>query len=86
MTTLTEDFAKKAYKPKYFLGDRVFGYQLNKIPFVGTVGNDRSLVGGDPNPEVIVHLDLPMRLPSGYTSTIIVKHKQIKCKMRVVEE
>jgi hypothetical protein len=77
MSTLTEQFAKDAYKPKYFIGDRVFGY-WKKIPFIGTVGNDRSKVGGDPNPEVTIHLDLPMQLTNSTTSFIIVKHKDIK--------
>ena len=39
MASLAEYFEKNRYKPKYFLGDRVFGY-WNKIPFIGTVGND----------------------------------------------
>jgi hypothetical protein len=77
MASLTDYFARDAYKPKYFIGDRVFGY-YNKIPFVGTVGNDRNKVGGDPNPEVTIHLDLPMQLTDCTTSFIIVKHKDIK--------
>jgi hypothetical protein len=77
MSTLTEQFAKDAYKPKYFIGDRVFG-RYNKIPFVGTVGNDRNKVGGDPNPEVSIHLDLPIMIDKILRSVIIVKHKDIK--------
>ena len=77
MSTLTEQFAKDAYKPKYFIGDRVFGH-WNKIPFAGTVGNDRNKVGGDPNPEVIVHLDLPIVFKDTEYSVIIVKHKDVK--------
>ena len=77
MSTLTEQFAKDAYKPKYFIGDRVFG-RYNKIPFVGTVGNDRNKVGGDPNPEVSIHLDLPIMVDKILRSVIIVKHKDIK--------
>lgn len=77
MSTLTEQFAKDAYKPKYFIGDRVFGY-WKKIPFVGTVGNDRNKVGGDPNPEVVVHLDLPIQYNDTVVNMLIVKHKDIK--------
>jgi len=77
MSSLTEYFKKISYKPKYFIGDRVFGY-WNKIPFVGTVGNDRSKVGGDPNPEVVVHTDLPIVFKDKQHSVIIVKHKDIK--------
>ena len=76
MSTLTDQFAKTAYHPKYFIGDRVFGY-WQKIPFIGTVGNDRNNVGSE-LPEITIHLDLPMRLTSGLTSFIIVKHKNIK--------
>ena len=81
MSTLTEQFAKNAYKPKYQIGDRVFGY-YNKIPFIATVGNDRNKVGGDPNPEVTLHLDLPIRSTDGVKSIIIVKHKDIKQKLK----
>ncbi len=77
MSTLTEYFQKNAYKPKYFIGDRVFGY-WNKIPFAGTVGNDRTKVGGDPNPEVLVHVDLPIVFKDIEYSVIIVKHKDVK--------
>ena len=84
MASLTDYFERNAYKPKYFIGDRVFGY-YNKIPFVGTVGNDRTKVGGDPNPEVTIHLDLPMQLTSEATSFIIVKHKDIKQKLKNYE-
>ena len=77
MSTLTDYFNKNAYKPKYHIGDRVFGY-YNKIPFVGSVGNDRNKVGGDPNPEVSIHLDLPIMVDKILRSVIIVKHKDIK--------
>lgn len=77
MGSLTEYFEKNAYKAKLFIGDRVFGY-WNKIPFAGTVGNDRNKVGGDPNPEVVVHLDLPIVFKDKAHSVIIVKHKDIR--------
>jgi len=73
---LSDYFAKDAYKPKYFLGDRVFG-RWNKIPFIGTVGNDRNKVGSE-EPEVTVLLDLPILLTGRQHSVIIVKHKDIK--------
>ena len=77
MSTLTAYFEKISYKPKYSIGDRVFGY-WNKIPFVGTVGNDRNKVGGGNNPEVVVHTDLPIVFKNIEYSVIIVKHKDIK--------
>ena len=83
MSTLTEQFAKDAYKPKYFIGDRVFG-RYNKIPFVGTVGNDRNKVGGDPNPEVIIHLDLPMVKNGQVITVLVVEHKNIKQKLTIM--
>ena len=76
MSSLTEYFAKNAYKPKYFLGDRVFGY-WRKVPFIGTVGNDRNKVGSE-EPEVTILLDLPILLTGETHSVIIVKHKDIK--------
>ena len=76
MSNLTEYFAKKAYKPKYFLGDRVFGH-WRKIPFIGTVGNDRNNVGSE-EPEITILLDLPILLTGQLHSVIIVKHKDIK--------
>ena len=76
MSTLTEQFAKTAYQPKYFIGDRVFGH-YKKIPYMATVGNDRNNVGSE-EPEVVVHLDLPLQLNGEVITMLIVKHKDIK--------
>jgi hypothetical protein len=75
MGSQTDYFERIGYKPKYFIGDRVFGH-YNKIPFVGTVGNDRvvSLDG----PEITIHLDLPIKIKDTVLNFIIVKHKDIK--------
>jgi len=75
MASLSDYFEKNAYKPKYFLGDRVYG-KFHSIPFIGTVGNDRvvSLDG----PEITIHLDLPMKQNGELKNFIIVKHKDIK--------
>jgi hypothetical protein len=75
MGTQTDYFNRIGYKPKYSIGDRVFGF-WKKIPFVGTVGNDRCIDGV--NPEITIHLDLPIRLTGQLYSFIIVKHKDIK--------
>ena len=74
MASLTDYFERIAYKPKYFIADKVFGH-WNKIPFVGTVGNDRvvSLAG----PEITIHLDLPIKYKDEIKNFIIVKHKDI---------
>ena len=76
MSSLTEYFEKNAYKPKYLIGDRVFG-RWNNVPFVGTVGNDRNKVGGE-EPEILVHLDLPLAFNSQIYNILLVKHKDIK--------
>ena len=83
MGNQTDYFERIGYKSKYHIGDRVFGY-WNKIPFVGTVGNDR-LINEITGPEITIHLDLPMRLTKGLTSFIIVKHKDIKQTLKVIE-
>jgi len=80
MSNQTDYFNRIGYNHIYDIGDRVFGY-YNKIPFVGTVGNDRKI--NDVNgPEVTIHLDLPMRVNDKITLFIIVKHKDIKFKLK----
>ena len=76
MGTQTDYFNRIGYKHTYDIGDRVFG-KWNKIPFIGTVGNDR-LINHIDGPEVTIHLDLPIRLTGTNYSFIIVKHKDIK--------
>ena len=74
--TLAEYFAENRYKAKYSIGDRVSGH-YHKIPFVGTVGNDR-LINEISGPEITIHLDLPIKIDNVYKQFIIVKHKDIK--------
>jgi hypothetical protein len=76
MATQTDYFNKIGYKPKYFIGDRVFG-NWNNIPFVGTVGND-TLINELEGPRISIHLDLPMRIDKIVKTIVIVKHKDIK--------
>jgi len=78
MGTQTDYFNKIGYRGKYDIGDRVFG-KWNKIPFIGTVGNDRCIDGV--NPEITIHLDLPIKHHSQLKNFIIVKHKDIKQKL-----
>jgi hypothetical protein len=79
MGNLADYFERNAYKPKYFLGDRVYG-KFNGVPFIGTVGNDRvvSMAG----PEITVLLDLPIKYKDEIKNVIIVKHKDIKQKLK----
>lgn len=58
------------------MGDRVIG-KWHKIPFVGSVGNDRKINDTD-GPEVTVHLDLPIKYNGEWRHVIVVKHKDIK--------
>lgn len=76
MANYAEYFERIGYKPKYFIGDRVFGY-YQKIPFIGTVGND-SLVSLEEGPKISIFLDLPVKTADGVRKLIIVKHKDIK--------
>ena len=76
MGTQTQYFQEKGYKPKYFIGDRVFG-KYQQIPFIGTVGND-TLISEIEGPRISIHLDLPIRIDNVNHSVIIVKHKDVK--------
>ena len=76
MGNLADYFEKNRYKPTYFLGDRVFG-KWNKIPFIGTVGND-TLISELEGPRISIHLDLPIVLTGKEHNVIIVKHKDVK--------
>lgn len=74
--TLAEYFKANRYQAKYTIGDRVFGY-WNKIPFVGSVGND-SEVNPTVGPRVSIHLDLPIKFQDKKYDVILVKHRDIK--------
>jgi hypothetical protein len=76
MGTQTDYFNRIGYKPKYWIGDRVFG-NWNKIPFIGTVGND-TLINEIEGPRISIHLDLPIKRDKVLHNIIIVKHKDIK--------
>lgn len=75
MGNVANYFEKVAYKPKWFIGDRVYG-KWNKIPFVGTVGNDSCVNGVDP--KVSIHLDLPLKYKDEVKNILFVQHKDIK--------
>jgi hypothetical protein len=76
MPNYREYFEKVAYKPTWTIGDRVSG-QYNKIPFVGTVGND-TLINTEHGPRVTVHLDLPLAIHDQTLTVILVKPTQLK--------
>lgn len=83
MGSLTDYFERIGYKPKYFIGDRVFG-RWNKIPFIGTVGNDTDKIG-DEGPRVSIHLDLPIKYEDKVYNIIFVKHNDIKSYLKEIE-
>jgi hypothetical protein len=76
MGNQSDYFNRIGYKPKYWIGDRVMG-QWNKIPFVGTVGND-TLISEIEGPRITIHLDLPFKFNGAIYQYLTVKHKDIK--------
>ena len=76
MANQTDYFNRIGYKPKYHLGDRVFGY-WNKIPFIGSVGND-TVISELEGPRITIHLDLPIKFQNKINNIVVVKHKDIK--------
>lgn len=76
MGNQTDYFNRIGYKPQYHIGDRVFG-KWNKIPFVGTVGND-TVINDIEGPRISVHLDLPIKYQEQVRTVIFVKHKDIR--------
>ena len=76
MSNQTDYFNRIGYKATWSIGDRVQG-TWNKIPFRGTVGNDRqlNLIEG---PRVSVHLDLPIKHEDKVHNFIFVKPKELK--------
>lgn len=76
MTDYAKYFADNRPKPKWFMGDRVFG-RWNKIPFIGTVGND-GMVSEELGPMVSVFLDLPIKYKNEIKNIVFVKQKDIK--------
>lgn len=76
MGNQTDYFERIGYRGRYNIGDRVFG-RYQKIPFVGSVGNDRK-INDITGPDVTIHLDLPMQTQDGIRHVIVVKHQDIK--------
>lgn len=76
MASLAEYFELNRYKAKYEFGSRVFGH-WNKIPFIGTVGQD-SVISEVEGPRLLINLDLPIMFDKKLHNIIIVKHKDVK--------
>lgn len=73
---LAEYFEKHRYKPKWNIGNRVYG-KYKGIPFIGSVGND-TVIDEDIGPRVTIHIDLPIIENDIRKSVIIVKPNEIK--------
>lgn len=76
MASLADYFAKHRPQAIWQIGDRVFG-KWNKIPFIGTVGND-NMISELEGPRVSIHLDLPIKYKNQIYNLIFVKQKEIK--------
>jgi hypothetical protein len=76
MSNLAEYFAQNRYQPTWSIGDRVHG-KWNKIPFVGTVGND-TLISEREGPRVSVFLDPPIKHNNQLKQIIFVSPKDLK--------
>lgn len=76
MGNMANYFEANRYKPTWHIGDRVHG-KWNKIPFVGTVGND-TLISEVEGPRVSVFLDLPIKYNDQVKQIIFVKPKELK--------
>lgn len=76
MSNLARYFEANRYKPKWHIGDRVTG-KWNRIPFVGTVGND-TLISEAQGPRVSVFLDLPIKFKDEIKQIIFVKPTDLK--------
>jgi hypothetical protein len=71
-----EYFLKNRYVAKYEFGERIFGY-WNKIPFVGTIGND-TVINETIGPQLSIHLDLPICYENTRYNVIVAKHTDFK--------
>ena len=76
MGNQTDYFERIGYKPTWHIGDRVIG-KWNKIPFIGTVGND-TLISPVEGPRISIHLDLPVKYEGVVKNVVIVKHKDVR--------
>lgn len=76
MYSAAEFFKNNRPQPKFLIGDRVFG-RWNKIPFVGTVLNDR-MVNEEQGPVVSINLDLPIKHQDKIVQILHIKQSEVK--------
>ena len=63
------------YTPRYYLGDRVRGVWRG-IPFAGTAAIDHD-PSGSGKPQVVVNLDLPVKVDGQWYTMIQVEHRDL---------
>lgn len=81
MPGYAEYFEKNRPKPKFHMGDRVFG-RWNKIPFVGSVAVD-GMVSEEEGPRVSVFLDLPLQHKGEVKTILTVKQRDLKLLVKI---
>lgn len=83
MPSLHDYFVLNRYKAKYYFGERIFGY-WNKIPFVGTVGND-TVISDLVGPQLSIHLDLPIKYKNITYIILVAPHTEFKKITKLIE-
>ena len=76
MASLSDYFSNHRPKPKFLLGDRVYG-KWNKIPFIGTVAIDHYVSEAE-GPVVVVFLDLPLKFKKVWYNQISTRQELLK--------
>jgi len=83
MRNQAEYFKENRHVAKYEFGERIFGY-WNKIPFVGTVGND-TVINETVGPQFSIHLDLPICFENVTYNVIVDKQSNFKKITKLIE-
>lgn len=74
--SLAKYFERNRPMPKFFIGDKVFGY-YDGVLIRGTVGNDR-MVSDEEGSVVSVHLHLPLIVDGEVRSILQFKQDELK--------
>jgi hypothetical protein len=83
MRNQADYFKENRHVAKYEFGQRIFGY-WNKIPFVGTVGND-TVINDTIGPQYSIHLDLPICFENVTYNVIVDKQSNFKKITKLIE-
>ena len=83
MRNQAEYFKENRHQSTYEFGQRIFGY-WNKIPFVGTIGND-TVINESIGPQFSIHLDLPICFENTTYNVIVDKQSNFKKITKLIE-